>query len=72
MLLLYGTIFVIMIEVSNLHVNEDVFIIQVNGTRHGCQQRTPKMCHMMVSKYWVMASEWLAKTIACQTNDFTK
>ena len=50
MLLLYGTIFVIMIEVSNMYVNEDVFIIQVNGTRHGCQQRTPKMFHMMVLK----------------------
>ena len=48
MLLLYGTIFAIMIEVSNLYVNEDVFIIQVNGTRHGYQQRTQKMCHMTV------------------------
>ena len=72
MLLLYGTIFAIMIEVSNLYVNEEVFIIQVNGTRHGCQQRTQKMCHMTVSKSWVMVREWLAKTIACQTNDFTK
>ena len=48
MLLLYGMIFVIMIKVSNLLVNENVFIIQVNGTRHGCQQRTQKMFHMTV------------------------
>ena len=72
MLLLYGMIFVIMIEVSNLHLNEDVFIIQVNGTQHGCQQRMQKMFHMTVLKSWVMAREWLVKTIACQTNDFTK